>query len=332
MRFFLYPFSLLFQILVFFKNLCYNTKILKAYRLPCIVISVGNITTGGTGKTPFVIYLSNILKYNYHYKVAILSRGYGRLTKGTVLVSYGQGPLHDWSIVGDEPYMMSKKLKEIPIAVDENRFRGGSFLIKKYNPDIIILDDGFQHRSLYRDLDIVLLNGNDSKINYKLLPQGLLREPWKNIKRADKVFITKNNPNQFLLKQLKENKIKFYTTKTHSKINKSNYLKEDANLNFEGTKVFLLSGIGDPKSFTKTVSELNYNIVGIKQFPDHHVFKQTAINKLIELAKTLKTDYIITTEKDWVKLDSLKLNFSFIIVDIKIEIVEKNVLKNLINF
>ncbi len=332
MRFFLYPFSLLFQLIVFFRNFLYNKNILKTYRLPCIVISVGNITVGGTGKTPFVIYLSNILKNNYHYKVAILSRGYGRSTKGTVLVSNGKGPLHDWSIVGDEPYMMSKKLKEIPIVVDENRFRGGSFLIKKHNPDIIILDDGFQHRSLYRDLDIVLLNGNDSKFNYKLLPQGLLREPWHNIKRADKIFITKNYPNQFLLKQLKNKKIKFYFTKTHSKINKSNYLKENINLKFEESKVFLLSGIGDPKSFTKTVNDLNYKIVGIKNFPDHHAFNQQAINKLIELAKTLKADYIVTTEKDWVKLDSLKLNFPFIIVDIKIEIVEKNVLKNLFNF
>ena len=226
MKFFLYPFSLLFQLLVFFKNYFYKINILKTHRLPCIVISVGNITAGGTGKTPFVIYLSSILKYTYDYKVAILSRGYGRLTKGTILVSNGQGPLHDWTIVGDEPYMMSKKLKEIPIAVDENRFRGGTFLIKKYNPDIIILDDGFQHRSLFRDLDIVLLNGNDSKVNYKLLPQGLLREPLQNIKRADKIFLTKSNPNQFIIKQLKEKKIKFYLTKTHNKIKKFNYLKK----------------------------------------------------------------------------------------------------------
>ena len=153
---------------------------------------------------------------NCNYKTAILSRGYQRKTKGTLLVSSGDGPLYNWQEVGDEPFMIATKLKGVPIVVDEDRFRGGMFLIKEYNPDIIILDDGFQHRSLYRDLDIVLLNGSDNQSTHKLLPYGYLREPWNNIKRADAIFITKKHPQPFLKRKLLESKLPLFETKKPS--------------------------------------------------------------------------------------------------------------------
>ena len=322
------PFSLLFRTFVFFRNYFYDKGIISVHKLPCSVISVGNITVGGTGKTPFVIYLSKILKNKFNYKVAILSRGYKRETSGTVLVSNNKS----WNTFGDEPYMMFKQLKNIPIVVDENRYRGGSFLVKKYNPDVIILDDGFQHRSLHRDFNIALINGNDSKMDYKIIPQGRLREPWKNLKRADVIFITKDKPKQFLLKKLKDSKIKYYNTKTHSALVQASSLKNVLNIKLKEKKAFLLSGIADPENFKKTVINQNFKIVGYKFLPDHYNFNQKIINKTTVNAKRANADYIITTEKDWVKIDHLKVKFPFLIVQIKLEIIEKNIIETIIKY
>tara|TARA_X000001036_G_scaffold381402_1_gene373411 strand:+ start:207 stop:1199 length:993 start_codon:yes stop_codon:yes gene_type:complete len=328
LRYLLLPFSLLFRTFVFFRNYFYDKGIISVNKLPCSIISIGNITTGGTGKTPFVVYLSKILKNQFNYKVAILSRGYKRRTSGTVLVSNEKS----WSAFGDEPYMMSKQLKDIPIVVDENRYRGGCYLVKKYNPDVIILDDGFQHRSLHRDFDIVLINGNDSKINYKLLPQGRLREPWKSLARANAIFITKDTPKQFLLKKLKNSKIKYYNTETHSTVVQGNGLKDISNIKLKEKNAFLLSGIADPKNFEKTINNLNLNIVGFKFLPDHFHFNHKIINKTIDDAKRSNADYIITTEKDWVKIDPLKIKFPFLVAKIKLEIIEKNIIETIVKY
>ena len=158
----LMPLSLLYWCVMFWRNFFYKYNFISKNRLSCKVISIGNITVGGTGKTPIVLYLCSLL-IKQGKKICILSRGYGRITKGTVLVSSGRDPLCKWEDAGDEPFMLAKKLKGVPIAVDENRFRGGVFLVNNYNPDIIIMDDGFQHGSLFRALDIVLLNGCDNQ-------------------------------------------------------------------------------------------------------------------------------------------------------------------------
>ena len=125
-----YPIYLLYKSLIFLRNYFFDKKILKTKRLPCKVISIGNITTGGTGKTPTVLFVTQFLKHHYNHKVAILSRGYGRKTKGTVLVTDGKGSLINWEYAGDEPYMLAKKLSDTPIVVDANRYRGGMFLVK----------------------------------------------------------------------------------------------------------------------------------------------------------------------------------------------------------
>ena len=185
MKYFLYPASILYGILAFIKNFFYDIKLLKAQQLPCSVISVGNITSGGTGKTPTVLYLCKILQQGGRKNIGIISRGYGRGTKGMFLVSKGDGPLASWESSGDEPFMMAKKTRNIPIVVDNDRFRAGEFLHRHFNTEIIILDDGFQHRSLYRNLNIVLINGDSSPSDYQFLPFGFLREPWSSLKRAD---------------------------------------------------------------------------------------------------------------------------------------------------
>ena len=126
-------------------------------------------------------------------RVAVLSRGYGRSTKGTLLVSDGNGPKVAWKESGDEPFLISKKLNNVPVVVDEDRFRGAMFLVQQFNPDVILLDDGFQHRAIERDLDLVLVNSGDSVFDHKLIPYGILREPWLNIKRGSALILTKTN-------------------------------------------------------------------------------------------------------------------------------------------
>ena len=328
--FILLPLALFYWGLVFWRNFFYKHNFFLKRKLPCKVISIGNITLGGTGKTPTVIYLCALLKNN-NYKTAILSRGYQRKTKGTLLVSSGDGPLYSWQEVGDEPFMIATKLKGVPIVVDEDRFRGGMFLIKEYNPDIIILDDGFQHRSLYRDLDIVLLNGGDTQNTHKLLPYGYLREPWINIKRADAIFITKKHPQPFLKRKLLESKLPLFETKIKITISRSNKNNLDLPNNLLDAKVLLLSGIGDPTHFEQTALHLGCNVRGITNFPDHFIFTKNHILETEGKAKELKANYILTTEKDWIRIKELDPEFPFIVIDIGIRTVDEPRLINIIN-
>ena len=203
----LFPVLVLYRFIILLRNFCYDKKLIKTNQLPCDVISIGNISFGGTGKTPTVLYLCKMLQKNKKKDIAILSRGYKRNTHGTILVSSGNGPLKNWQAVGDESYMMAQKTKNIPIVVDSNRYRGGKYLIKKFNTKIIILDDGFQHRALSRNLDIVLINGQAKPSDYSFLTTNLIRETWISLKRADAVIFTKKKPNRLLLENIKEKKL-----------------------------------------------------------------------------------------------------------------------------
>jgi len=189
-RIFLWPLGFFYWLLIFWRNFFYNLGFFVSRKLPCKVVSVGNLSVGGTGKTPFVLFLANTLKTG-GLNVAVLSRGYKRKSTGTHVVSDGNTLKSDLNNSGDEPFMLANKLQDIPVVVDENRYRGGQFICNEYNPDVIIMDDAFQHRRVFRDVDIVLINSNHRRP--KLLPYGLLREPLRNIKRADAVIFTKAN-------------------------------------------------------------------------------------------------------------------------------------------
>ena len=236
----LFPFSVLYRFIILFRNFCYDKKLIKTNHLPCDVISIGNISFGGTGKTPTVLYLCRMLQENKKNDIAILSRGYKRKTSGTVLVSSGDGPLKNWQAVGDEPFMMAQKTKNIPIVVDSNRYRGGKFLIKNFNSKIIILDDGFQHRSLSRNLDIVLINGGTKPSDYSFLTTNFIRETWSSLKRADTIILTKKKPNPLLIKKIKEKKLLYINSTLKNLIP---YPRGFDRKN----KALLLSGIGNPK-------------------------------------------------------------------------------------
>ena len=319
----LFPFSVLYRFIILFRNFCYDKKLIKTNQLPCDVISIGNISFGGTGKTPTVLYLCRMLQENKKNDIAILSRGYKRNTNGTVLVSSGNGPLKNWQAVGDEPFMMAQKTKNIPIVVDSNRYRGGKFLIKNFNSKIIILDDGFQHRSLSRDLDIVLINGGTKPSDYSFFTTNLIRETWSSLKRADTVILTKKKPNPLLLKKIEEKKLLYINSTLKSLIP---YPKGFDRKN----KALLLSGIGNPKSFEKSARNHGCIIVGIKRFKDHYSYNKKSLLKIVQLAKNLKADYILTTEKDWVKIEPLKPDFLFIVLKIELNLSEKEKMKDIL--
>ena len=325
----LFPLALLYWGVVVWRNFFYRYNFFLKRRLPCKVISIGNITLGGTGKTPTVLYLCSLLVKQGN-KVSILSRGYGRRTKGTVLVSSGNGPLCKWEEAGDEPFMLAKKLKGIPIVVDEDRFRGGIFLVNNYDPDIIIMDDGFQHRSLLRDLDIVLLNGSDKRADYKLLPYGKLREPWINIKRADVLLITKKVPGPFLKREVLETKLPCLQTKISAEVFKIKNNLETSLKQLMNIKVLLLSGIGDSEHFKQTAIYLGCIVGGVEAYPDHFKFTNKEILIAEKKANEVGADYIMTTEKDWVKLRNLNLSFPIAVIEIGIRVVDEARLLHLI--
>jgi tetraacyldisaccharide 4'-kinase len=313
----LFPLAMFYWGLVYWRSLFYKYGFFVSRRLPCSVISIGNITVGGTGKTPTVIFLAEYLK-GKGKRVAVLSRGYGRATKGTLVVSDGNGPNVSWEESGDEPFLMAKKLNQIPVVVDEDRFRGGMFIMQKFNPDIILLDDAFQHRAIERDLDLVLVNSGDKSFDHKLLPYGLLREPWMNINRGDAVILTKTNlkkPKPFLIRKIKESRLPILHSTTHASLSTLSPEKPDS---IKRKKVFIVSAIGDSSGFNQTVKNLGCDIVGEKIFPDHFKYSQSDWKNTESLSA--QVDYIITTEKDWVKIEHFSFTKPVIVVGIKIKI------------
>ncbi len=185
----------------------YKNSILKPQKLPCFVISIGNLTVGGTGKTPMTIYMAKLVK-SLGYKVTIISRGYkGGAEKTGGIVSDGRKIFMGPEKAGDEPFMMAAKLKNIPVVVGQNRYKAGWLAIKEFNPDVIVLDDAFQHLNLKRDIDIVLLDCSRPFGNAHILPRGILREPISALKRGDAFVLTRSDSVPDYIRQATMDKI-----------------------------------------------------------------------------------------------------------------------------
>ncbi|MDO9565352.1 MAG: tetraacyldisaccharide 4'-kinase [Candidatus Desulfaltia sp.] len=188
---FLFIISLAYGYAVKLREFCYKTGIVKSKKLPCAVISIGNITVGGTGKTPMTIKVAQIIRH-LGYKVAIISRGYkGGAEKTGGIVSNGHTIFMEPEKAGDEPFMMAAKVENTPVVVGQNRYKAGRLAIKEFDPDVIVLDDAFQHLNLKRDIDIVLLDCRRPFGNAHLLPRGILREPISALKRSNAFVLTR---------------------------------------------------------------------------------------------------------------------------------------------
>ena len=318
----LLPPFLIYLLIVTIRNYLYDIKIFKSIKLPCKIISIGNITVGGTGKTPMVIAIAKFLQQQ-NKTVAILSRGYGRKTTGPQLVSDGKTNPVNWETVGDEPMLMAKHLSDIPIVVDENRIRGGKYLINNFHPEIIILDDGFQHRKIFRDIDIVLVNSNISKIANRIFGFGTFREPWKSLKRAHLIFLTKSDfvvPSKKLQTKLKTIGLPVFKTNTLSSSFLLDYKNDKINIDyFICKKALVFSGIGDPESFAKTVQNLNVKILDSINFRDHKNYSKSDIERIRNKYIKTRANVILTTEKDFLKIGETDLPIYMIPMTMKID-------------
>jgi tetraacyldisaccharide 4'-kinase len=322
------------KIYIFFWEIylkLYDLKILKREKFNLKIVSVGNITLGGTGKTSFVKTIAEFLKEK-NIQFVILSRGYkSKKTHQNFVVKNDSLP----SEVGDEPYLLFKELK-VPVIIGKNRNKSVKFSLRNFSPSIVILDDGFQYQKLEKNLEIVLVDASLPFGNYKIFPAGILRENLSSLKRADLIILTKVDQ---IEKREKENLMRIIKKYTNSPILESIYvplyLKDFFNNCFsleliKGENVVCFSGIGNFSSFVKTVEKLGVkNIIEI-EFPDHYFYKRKDIEE-IKLFQKKNGFKVITTEKDAVRIEKEVISeckyFFILVVEMRIisgeEIIKK---------
>ena len=334
--------SKIFTVAVKLRRWLYNLRILRDKTLGVQVIAIGNLTVGGTGKTPVVEKFARELR-DAGRNVAILSRGYRskpgpihtRLLNKILLradqtpprvVSNGKSLLLDSETAGDEPYMLASNLKDVVVLVDKNRVKSGRYAIEKFGCDTLLLDDGFQYWDLQgRRHDVVLIDRQQPFGNEHLLPRGTLREPPSHLARAHTIFITKSDGNTAELREriAKLNSTAAIIECVHQPIYFEDvFTGERKGLDLlAGKRVASLSGIAQPESFENSLVKLGGELVYSKRFADHHRFTQQEILNAINRAKKRQADVIVTTQKDAVrfpKIDRRDLPFYFMRVEIKI--------------
>lgn len=327
LRLLLLPFSLIYGLIILIRNKLYDWKVFKSTAFDLPVICVGNLVVGGSGKTPTTEYLVRLLS---NYKVAILSRGYGRKTKGFVWADEKATA----ATIGDEPMQYYKKFPKVTVAVCEDRVKGINLL--KANHDVILLDDAYQHRAVKAGFTILLFEFAKLKNFQFLLPAGNLREPFSNYNRTNAVLITKSPSPVNIVDQIEirrkidltlDQRLSFSAIKYGELIHLfTNETKADIGNN----EIFLLTGIANPKPLVEYLSQFSSNIHPFEH-PDHHDFSAQDIKVLIEAFKEhpAKEKIIITTEKDSQRLlgDNLKdllLNLPIFYLPIAIELATKD--------
>ena len=328
MRFSLFPFYLIYGLIVSIRNLLFDWQILKSktYNIP--IICVGNISVGGTGKTPHVEYLINILSEK---EITILSRGYGRVSKEKKIVKIDS----NYVDVGDEPLQIKQKFPQTNVIVSNNRRKGMEEILKKYpSTDIVLMDDGFQHRWIDVGLNIILNNYSRPIYSDYLMPIGRLRESKSSIKRANIIITTKCPDINEKEKNYISNKLNlsqkqkiFFSSVKYGKCREVFSNKIFDNIN--GYNILLVSSIANAEDL-KIFLKSNQNLVTHLSFPDHHIYSNSDIEDILIKFNSFNSDknIILTTEKDKVKLINFKDNFKgnkiyFIPIEINIQDYEK---------
>lgn len=306
----LLPFSLVYSLAMRVRAWMYRAGILRRRRLPCKVISVGNITAGGTGKTPTVIMLTGKL-IAAGIKTAVVTRGYGgKMEGGMLVVSDADGILAAQTDAGDEAYLLAAKLPGVPVIMCSDRYKGGMLAVERFGAEVVLLDDAYQHLAVERDLDILLLDSAHPFGNGHILPMGYLREPVTAVERADAVMLTRADrvgPGGLdgSMKRIAGlNPSAAVMTAAHVPVRIYGH-PEGAEMGFDslsGVGVFGFSGIGDPASFALILKQLNAKILKFREFSDHHEYTQPELAALAGQAMRSGAGFMVTTEKDAVKL------------------------------
>lgn len=300
----LYPLSFPYLLGVLLRNWLYKKGILKAYRLPLPVISVGGLTCGGSGKTPLVVALSKRL-LEWGLKVAVLSRGYkGRLESKGGIVSDGFGVFLGPRECGDEPYLVAKKVSGVLVAIGKERYKVAQGLLRSFSPEVVLLDDGFQHLKIKRDIDILAFDVSLDIKRARLLPAGPFREPLSSIKRSDCLVLTYwegGKEEEKLYESLTAyGKPIFRAFPLYKGLRRQGERIPLSDL--KGEKVAVLVGIANPKRFIKTIENWGLEVVWVSLRPDHHFWSPQELKEALSKARV-----IVTTEKDLVKFEGLDL-------------------------
>jgi tetraacyldisaccharide 4'-kinase len=277
------------------------------YRLPGFTLSIGNITAGGTGKTPAVLMVAK-WAVEQGFRPVVLSRGYGgRYPREVLEVSDGKEVKAGPAEAGDEPILMAESLPGVPIVVSRKRHLAGQYASERFNSDFFLLDDGFQHLRLARDLDLVLLDAGSPFGNGRLLPWGPLREPIGGLGRASGFVLTRSNDTR-----RERNWLEYVTRRFPGKpVFRAAHVPEKVVIRGEchesaflkGKRVFAFAGIANPSSFRRTLIDAGADPVGFRIFRDHHPFSESEVRGLVSLRASSGADLLITTEKDWVRLE-----------------------------
>ncbi len=336
LRFSLIPLSWLYGASVWIRNRFYELGLFKARRLPCRVISVGNIVVGGTGKTPAVIALAKHLEKE-KVRVAILLRGYKRQSREKVtIVSDGERVCASLKESGDEAYMMAKHLSGIPIVVSSQRYQAGQVALERFGVDVLLLDDGYQHRQLARDVDILTVPAHSAiglqAARERLLPVGSLREPPTALRRADVILLTHTDtvdmlrdakaalrqlaPNALILESVHQ-PVHFYPLrKSRDHAHRDGVLPIASPENSEGTdflstseavkgkRLLAVCAIGNPDAFVTTLMRCSAESVELLAYPDHHVYTEADFVRIATVFQAVHADLIVTTQKDAQKLEA----------------------------
>ena len=313
--------SYLFLAVVGIRYFLYRTGLLRRYPLGTQVISIGNVTAGGTGKTPVTEIFARTLAAEGR-KVAILSRGYRRkeapwwqrlftqVIEKPLVVSDGRHVLLDSETGGDEPYMLASNLPGVAVVVDRNRVKAGRYAVNRLGCDTLILDDGFQYQKLKHSIEVVLVDSTNPFGNGNMLPRGILREPVRNLKRADIIFLTKCRGDVSAVKE----EIRRYNTTAEivecnhtPKVLKDVWSREEFPLDWlRGKTVCTLSGIASPKGFENSLRQLGAKVVWCERYADHHRYDASEVLYALNRTADMGADALVTTEKDAVRFPRLE--------------------------
>ncbi len=313
---FLKAVSFIFAVVVHIRYALYRFGVIRRYPLGVQVISIGNVTAGGTGKTPVTEIFARTLAAE-NRKVAILSRGYRRkeapwwqrifsqVIEPPLVVSDGKRVLLDAATGGDEPYMLASNLPGVAVIVDRNRVKAGRYAIKRLGCNTLILDDGFQYQKLKHSIEVVLVDSTNPFGNGNMLPRGILREPARNLSRADIIFLTKCRGDVSRVKE----EIRRYNTKAEivecnhtPRVLKDVWSKEEFPLSWlQGKTACTLSGIASPKGFENSLRRLGAKVVWCERYADHHRYEASEVLYALNRTADMGADALVTTEKDAVR-------------------------------
>lgn len=318
----LFPFAILYDLITRIRNICFDKGILKSTEFDVPVINVGNLSLGGTGKTPHVEYLLTLLAE--HFEVATLSRGYGRTTRGYLEVNKTTSA--DQS--GDEPLQYKLKFPDVKVAVCENRVEGVKQILQSGKTDVIILDDAYQHRYIKPSLNILLTVYGDLYMDDFVVPAGNLREAGIGSDRADIIIITKcpvdlNEGEKKKIRdriKLRQQQQLFFSAFAYQPIVAMNNAEVILPANYKNHHVLMVTGIADPEPM-KLWLQKEFKSVSTLVFPDHHQFDERDLRKMEEKFNNIASPVIVvTTEKDFTRLMNLSLSFQLYILPVKVDL------------